>query len=93
METTIKKNTNGAFAVFCMVIIAALALWVTTINGLGPIDDHQFIKTIFQGKSFGAYYSRELGRFFPLTAQEFVFASWLFDPSPRLFFGDRKSVV
>jgi len=86
METTIKKYANDTPAVCCMIIIAALALFVTTINGLGPIDDHQFIKTIFQGKSFGAYYSRELGRFFPLTAQEYVFASWLFFPSPRLFF-------
>lgn len=89
MEKNIRPACDGHtgwLAVFCTAIMVTLVLWVASINGLGPIDDHQFIKTLFQGKSFGAYYSTELGRFFPLTAQEFVCASWVFGPSSRLFF-------
>lgn len=90
MKQEIEKKTDrhcSWLTAFCTAIIVSLAWWVISINGLGPIDDHQFIRTLYQGTSFSAYYSTELGRFFPLTAQEFVFASWLFDPSPRLFFG------
>jgi putative flippase GtrA len=70
------------FATCSLVAILAFSL---TVNGLGPIDDHQFIRTTFQGKDFGAYVMPELGRFFPLTAQEYVFASKFFEPSPYLF--------
>jgi hypothetical protein len=63
-----------------------LAYVVFTIDGLSPIDDHQFIRTLFQGKDFGAYISPELGRFFPLMAQEYVLASKLFKPDPGIFY-------
>lgn len=66
----------------CMVAISALAL---TVNGLAPIDDHQFIRTLFLGKDLGFYILPQIGRFFPLTAQEYVLASKIFDPSPFLF--------
>ncbi len=89
MDNKVKHTTDlhsGLLYVFYALVITSLAGWVITINGLGPLDDHQFISTLFQGKCFGAYFSPELGRFFPLTAQEFVFASWLYTPSPPLFF-------
>jgi hypothetical protein len=89
MEENIKKSSNSHrhwLAAFCAGSLVFLAVWLTTINGLGPIDDHQFIRTIFQGQSFGIYMSPELGRFFPLTAQEYVLASRLLEPSARLFF-------
>jgi len=89
MQQKLTQTTDRSFdwfTAFFTAILISLAWWVTSINGLGPIDDHQFIRTIFQGKGFGAYISPELGRFFPLTAQEFVFASWLFTPSAQLFF-------
>ena len=89
MEPKLQQTTDRPFdwlTAFCTAVLISLAWWVMSINGLGPIDDHKFIRTLFKGNSFSAYYSFELGRFFPLTAQEFVFASWLFGPSPRLFF-------
>jgi hypothetical protein len=89
MEENIRKSSNSHrhwLAAFCAGSLVFLAVWLTTINGLGPIDDHQFIRTIFQGQSFGVYMSPELGRFFPLTAQEYVLASRLLEPSARLFF-------
>ena len=63
-----------------------MTIQVLSIDGFGPIDDHQFIRTIFQGKSFGTYVMPELGRFLPLTSQEYVLATKIFEPSPHLFF-------
>jgi hypothetical protein len=72
--------------VVCVMSLTAITIQILSINGLGPIDDHQFIRTIFQGKSFGTYISPELGRFLPLTSQEYVLAARIFEPSPHLFF-------
>ena len=72
--------------VVCVMGLTAITIQILSINGLGPIDDHQFIRTIFQGKSFGIYISPELGRFLPLTSQEYVLAAKIFEPSPSLFF-------
>jgi hypothetical protein len=70
---------------FCMTGMILL-LWVrSTMFGFGPIDDHVLISTIFQGKSFGFYISKEMGRFFPLLAQEYVILARLFEPTPLLF--------
>ena len=86
------KLKNGAIThqcglfVFCLASLVVLTIWILGINGFGPIDDHRFISTIFQGKDFGAYVSPELGRFIPLTAQEYVLAAKVFEPSPNLFF-------
>lgn len=55
------------------------------IDGLGPLDDHQFIRTIFLGEQFNAYVLPDLGRFIPLTAQEYVLAAKLGAASPVLF--------
>lgn len=44
------------------------------------------MRTIFQGKEFGSYVMPELGRFFPLTAQEYVLAAKLFGPSAQMFY-------
>ena len=88
MEIKIKNNiisNQFLLAVFCAVSLVALVALALTVDGLGPIDDHQFIRTIFQGKRFGAYVMPELGRFFPLTAQEYAFAARFFEPSPFLF--------
>lgn len=81
-DTSFNQIVLVAFCLSSLFAIVALAL---TINGLGPIDDHQFIRTIFQGKSFGAYVMPELGRFFPLTAQEYALATRFFEASPFLF--------
>ena len=72
--------------VVCVMSLAAITIQILSINGLGPIDDHQFIRTLFQGKSFGAYIMPELGRFLPLTSQEYVLAAKIFEPTPHLFF-------
>lgn len=73
------------FVVFCLVSLTFILTLVISTNGLGPLDDHRFISTIFLGKDFGAYIMPELGRFIPLTAQEYVLCARIFDPSPYLF--------
>ena len=78
-------NHRAGLIIFCAGCLAAILSLAFSVNGLGPIDDHQFIRTIFQGKSFGAYIMPELGRFLPLTAQEYVLAAWIFEPSAYLF--------
>jgi len=72
--------------VICVASLLVITVQVLSIDGLSAIDDHQFIRTIFQGKSFGIYIMPELGRFLPLTSQEYVLAAKIFEPSPRLFF-------
>ena len=81
--------------VFCASCLAAILTFTLGVTGLGPIDDHQFINTLFQGKSFGSYVMPALGRFIPLTAQEYVLASWITTPSPTLFhlIGGIKAVL
>lgn len=71
---------------YCVVVLSVFVTWVLGSAGLGPLDDHAFIRTIFQGKDFGAYVFPELGRFFPLTAQEYVVASKLVGPSAQIFY-------
>ena len=68
--------------VVCVMSLTAITIQILSINGLGPIDDHQFIRTIFQGKSFGTYISPELGRFLPLTSQEYVLAAKILNHRP-----------
>lgn len=70
---------------FCIGILVFISIYSATVTGLGPIDDHQFIRTIFVGKPFDAYIMPELGRFFPLTAQEYALSAKLFMPEPTLF--------
>ena len=82
-------------AVFCTACLSAIFTFVAGIDGFGPIDDHQFINTLLQGKSFGSYVMPALGRFIPLTAQEYVLASVFINPSPTLFhvIGGLKAVA
>lgn len=70
------------FFVASLTVLMSIALG---IDGLGPLDDHHFIRTIFQGEPFHAYILPGIGRFIPLTAQEYVFAAKLFHPSASLF--------
>ena len=69
----------------CLTILATLAAWSLGITALSPIDDHRFVDTLFAGKPFGYYVSPQEGRFFPLTAQEYVVAAMTAGPSARLF--------
>ena len=78
-------NRRG-LALYCAAVVAALLVWVVGVAGLGPIDDHQFIGTLFQGRDFPGYVNAELGRYFPLTAQEYVIAAKVFGPSAQLFY-------
>jgi hypothetical protein len=70
---------------FFVASLTALMSLALSIDGLGPLDDHQFIRTIFQGRRFHAYILPDVGRFIPLTAQEYVLAARLFFASPELF--------
>jgi hypothetical protein len=89
MKAIVKNSAmthRWGLLVVCVMSLTAITIQILRINGLGPIDDHQFIRTIFQGESFGIYISPELGRFLPLTSQEYVLAAKIFEPSPSLFF-------
>ena len=84
MKNSSIKNRSSLIA-FCFVIILFYFFMASSVDGFGPIDDHQFIRTIYQGQGFGAYVMPELGRFIPLTAQEYVLTARFIDVSPHLF--------
>jgi len=77
---------NSKFALFSLFVSTIIMMWIAGADGLGPLDDHMFLRTIFQGERFGFNISPEIGRFFPLTGQEFVLASILFWPSAKIFY-------
>lgn len=77
--------TQPGLIIFCVGSLSAILALALTVTGLAPIDDHQFIRTIFQGKSFSVYVMPEIGRFFPLTAQEYAISAKFFEASPFLF--------
>lgn len=79
-------RTSVAAAAFCAACTAAIAITLMGADGLSPIDNHRFIETTFRGKSFGMYVMPEVGRFFPLTAQEFVWAARIFGWSVDLWY-------
>lgn len=79
------KHSRYALIVFTTALVSAFFMFIISVRGLSPIDDHQFLVTVFQGKHFNAYIDRSLGRFFPFTGQEYIFASKLFAPSSWLF--------
>lgn len=84
-EINFMQNRYGLFVLYtCFLIV--LLVFVTGVNGLGPLDDHHMLRTIFQGKDFGFYVMPELGRFFPLAAQEYVVLAKFFGASPILFY-------
>lgn len=85
-QTRSPKLNRCSLALYCVAVVVAFMVWVAGTAGLGPIDDHHFIRTIFLGKEFGSYVMPELGRFFPLTAQEYVLAAKLFGPSAQMFY-------
>jgi putative flippase GtrA len=68
--------------------LISLALWIllSDSHGFGPFDDHQFARTILQGKPFGFYFSETLGRFYPLVAQEYVLASWILGHEEQILY-------
>ena len=87
IRITSADSYKFGLALYCMGVASAFMAWVAVgSSGLGPLDDHQFIRTIFQGKAFDAYISPETGRFYPLTAQEYVVAAKLFVPSAHMFY-------
>ena len=65
-----------------MTLYAALILYSPHLY---PLDDHEFLRTIQVGKSLPFYVDPAIGRFYPLTAQEFALLSKI-DPSPALYF-------
>ena len=84
-----KSGTNYrqfGFAGFCGACLMIIPMMLLEVDGFAPLDDHNFVGTLMQGKSFGAYIFPELGRFFPLTAQEYVLAAKIVAPSPQLFY-------
>lgn len=95
-ELTREAPLNRCWLVtFCVASLASAFTLILGVTSLGPIDDHRFISTLFQGQSFGFYVMPELGRFIPLTSQEYVLLAKFFGLSPHLFhvLGGLKVVV
>ena len=80
------SNAKCMVIAYCAAVVMVLVVGALSIDGLGPIDNHHFISKTFQGIPFGSYVMPELGRFVPLTAQEYEFAARMFAPSAKLFY-------
>jgi hypothetical protein len=72
--------------VACTAITAMLFLFVASTGHLSPINDHVFVNTLFEGRAFGGYVDRTIGRFTPLASMEYALASRLLWPSATLFY-------
>lgn len=79
-------SREDAYAVIKALLITSLLLWSLNTEGFNPLDDHTFARTILRGIPFQPYVNQELGRFYPLVAQEFVLISSLFDHEASLFY-------
>src|SRR5262245_34037736 len=65
-----------------MVIYTALIMYSPHLY---PLDDHQFLRTIQIGKNLPFYVVLDIGRFYPLTGQEYNLLSRI-AASPALYF-------
>ncbi|HYE37792.1 hypothetical protein [Methylocaldum sp.] len=74
------------FWIMTYFLIYGVAFWVGANGGFGPLDDHRFASTLLQGKPFGFYVMPEVGRYVPLTAQDYVVLSNVFSPSAKIFY-------
>ncbi len=74
------------FSVLRAFVMVAMVVWLIDTTGFNPLDDHQFARTLFQGQPFGVYLNRELGRFYPLVAQEYVLISKWFGHEASVFY-------
>jgi hypothetical protein len=76
---------QSALTVFCAICVTVVFGMILSIDSLSPINDHQFIVSLFQGKHFGAYVDHAQGRFTPLSSQEYALAARWFGASSFLF--------
>jgi hypothetical protein len=83
---SIASEKRRGLAILCIAVAMALLAFVIGVNGLGPLDDHHMLGMILQGTDFGFYVMPELGRFVPLTAQEYAVLAKAFGASPELFY-------
>jgi len=79
-------NHRAIYFICCAIVVVILFVGVIGVTGLSPLDDHLFISTLFKGKDFGYYIMPELGRFFPLTAQEYALVSKFISPTPTFLY-------
>src|SRR5262245_40655280 len=71
-----------------MALLGFMALYVALLlysPHLYPLDDHAFLRTIQVGKNLPFYLVPDIGRFYPLTAQEYNLLSRI-NASPALYF-------
>lgn len=87
--TELIASERRALTIPCIAVSLALLTFAIGVNGLGPLDDHHMLGMILQGADFGLYVMPELaklGRFVPLTAQEYAVLAKIFGASPELFY-------
>ena len=77
-----RAGTGRVPIILFMVVYAAVILYSPA---LFPLDDHEFLRTIQVGKNLPFYVIPDIGRFHPLTAQEYNLLSRI-DTSPALYF-------
>jgi hypothetical protein len=71
-----------------MALLGFMAVYVALLlysPHLYPLDDHAFLRTIQIGRNLPFYLVPDIGRFYPLTAQEYNLLSRI-SPSPALYF-------
>lgn len=77
---------RASAVLYCFAALSLVLAMRLGMTGLGPLDDHHLVRTLFQGHDCIVYADPELGRFIPLTAQEYCLAAWFFEPSSPLLF-------
>lgn len=68
------------------VIIGFFAFFIAYNPAFGIIDDHYLTTTLFVDKNIPPFIMFDIGRYFPLNAQELNVLTFLFPPSPEVFY-------
>lgn len=68
------------------LIVFILAFLVAYSPAFGIIDDHSLTTTLLIGKNIPFFIMPDIGRYYPLDAQELNVLTFLFSPSPKVFY-------
>ena len=79
------QQANRLLAFFYFVILIYL-INIAIYANFGVIDDHTLLSTLFVGKEIPLFILPELGRFYPLDAQELNIISKIFGISASAFY-------
>lgn len=75
-------KTDLLFYIFFMLI----AMFIAYNPSFGIVDDHTMTETLLIKKNIPLSIMPDVGRYFPLNAQEFNILTIFFSPSPQIFY-------